>query len=238
MQATPEQIQALFDIQDIERQARELRSTIEKLPQRPKIAEVRDKRDQLKNKKRQLLGMRKDLESDIEQLKAQDEKEHAREVAAQHEIDQAEGDYRLVSSRTAVLQEHAQKRAEIAASIDEKETRILQITDLEEKVDAAIKPLEDKEAEMVEQYRNEGQRLMGELKSLMDKREAAAQTLGKDLLAHYEKVARNKQGVALAKLEDGRCGTCHTPIDHDRLLAMKREAPLSTCPHCGRIVVI
>lgn len=238
MQATPEQVQALIAIQNCDRRIQELRHAVESLPQRQKIADIHGKREQLKKKQRVLVGMRKDLEGDIEQLKEKDAKEHTRETAAQHEIDQAHGDYRLVSSRTAVLEEHANKRAEIASAIDEKETRILQIADLEDKANQAMKPLDDEEKKLVEEYRTEGQRLMGDLKAVMARRGEVAKVLGYEILSHYEKVARTRQGVALAQLEEGRCGTCHTPIDHDRLLAMKREAPLSTCPHCGRIVII
>ncbi|MFR8300535.1 MAG: C4-type zinc ribbon domain-containing protein [Gordonibacter urolithinfaciens] len=44
--------------------------------------------------------------------------------------------------------------------------------------------------------------------------------------------------MAVGLLTEGRCGVCRTVIDGGRLIDLKAEAPLGTCPHCKRLLVV
>ena len=54
----------------------------------------------------------------------------------------------------------------------------------------------------------------------------------------YHRTAARTGGVAVGLLTEGRCGVCRTVIDGGRLIDLKAEAPLGTCPHCKRLLVV
>lgn len=58
-----------------------------------------------------------------------------------------------------------------------------------------------------------------------------------DLLESYEKLRKSKQGVAIARLEQGQCGGCHLTLSAtERAEAAKSDPPL--CVHCRRMLVL
>ena len=67
---------------------------------------------------------------------------------------------------------------------------------------------------------------------------ALAASLPGELADRYERAAKHCGGVAVAILNENACGACRVPIDAGRLASIKREAPLSMCPHCKRLLVV
>ncbi|WP_350453866.1 zinc ribbon domain-containing protein [Slackia heliotrinireducens] len=238
MQATLEQLEALDKLQQVDSAMAKLQKQIDGLPQKQAILEVRHKIAELSDKHRSLLGMRKDAEADLEDLNAKDAEQQAKQVEAQRAIDEAKGDYRSVSTRTKALQNATEKREKIAAEVDALEQRILEMVDLEQNVASAVEKLNAREKQLISSYQSEGGELVNRLNAFKAARAKLAAAIGDDLAARYDRVAAAKQGVALAKLADGRCSVCRTAVDADRLLSVKREAPLSTCPNCGRLMVV
>jgi predicted nucleic acid-binding Zn-ribbon protein len=102
----------------------------------------------------------------------------------------------------------------------------------------AVKRLEIRERSLVEAYRREGSQLVEQMKKDDAARVQVAARLSADLMTAYEEAVQRCGGVGVAHLEEGRCGACRNTIEPNRLLQVKRDAPVSHCPHCHRLLVI
>ncbi|MBN2538281.1 hypothetical protein JXB37_08415 [candidate division WOR-3 bacterium] len=82
---------------------------------------------------------------------------------------------------------------------------------------------------------------LAEIKAALAEREAhrkeLAESLPPALLKHYERVRKNKNGVAVVSCKGDRCGGCFNPVPAQRVLEIGREDRIYTCEACGRILV-
>lgn len=53
----------------------------------------------------------------------------------------------------------------------------------------------------------------------------------------YERIRRNKGGVAVVTTKGERCNGCLNPVPAQRMLEIDREDRIYTCEACGRILV-
>ncbi len=238
MQATSDQIIGLTKLQHVDLSIAQLERRLDSLPQKQGIADIRTKRAAIQQKHRALVGARKDVALQIESLREQDASWAEKQQAAQEGIDAAAGDFRAVSARTDELTEAAQQREQLAATIEQLELRLMEYADMEPQVETMLARLETREQELIEQYRREGGALLGDIAGFKDERAALVESVGPELMAIYNRIAKAKQGVALAHLVDGSCNTCRSKIDPSRVLGLRSEYPLSYCPHCGRLMVV
>lgn len=68
-------------------------------------------------------------------------------------------------------------------------------------------------------------------------REQVAGMLSSDNLELYEYLRKRKNGVAIARLEDEMCGSCHTQVATGILNKVRYRDELLFCPSCGRILL-
>ena len=58
-----------------------------------------------------------------------------------------------------------------------------------------------------------------------------------ELLGDYERLRKSKQGVAIARLENGQCGGCHLTLSNaEQVEAAASDPP--RCVHCRRMLVL
>ena len=238
MQATSDQIIGLTKLQHVDLSIAQLERRLDALPQKQAIVDVRTKRSAILQKHRALSEAREQAASQLDALLSQDEAEMRKAEAAQRAIEAASGDYRTVSARSAELEETASRREELAGRIDALKERLAEISGVEPQVSAMLARLDERERELIEDYRREGGAILSKTAALKDERAGLVELVGAQLMAHYDRVAKAKQGVALAHLVDGACNTCRASIDPSRVLILRSEYPLSFCPHCGRLMVV
>jgi predicted nucleic acid-binding Zn-ribbon protein len=74
---------------------------------------------------------------------------------------------------------------------------------------------------------------------VVGQRADAAEPASADLLARYEQLSAQFDGVAVARLENGACDGCHIQLSAvaiDRLAKASDDAVV-TCEECGRLLV-
>lgn len=238
MQATSEQIIGLTKLQHLDQSIARLRQRLDSLPQKQAIADARAKRAAIRQKQRALAGARKDAEGRLAELRDEDARLEQAAVAAQRAIEASSHDYRAVAARSAELEQIASRRDELHGEASSIEGRLADIAGVEPQASAMSARLEEHEARLIADYRREGGGLLAEIARLEDERASLAGVVGQQIMAHYDRLAKAKQGVALAHLVDGACNTCRSRIDASRILVLRSEYPLSFCPHCGRLMVV
>lgn len=238
MQATPEQVAGLIKLQQADLTLLKTRKQFEELPQRGRILELRTKREQVKKKQEQADELRRKAEAEVSKLEDEDASLSDKQHQVQQLIDEARGDYRNVESRTKELNGIAKRRSAIEEELGAKAEELEKIEGVAKQIDQALAVLDKQEQEATESFQKEGGALRAAIMQLEAKRSELAQAMGQELLSSYEKIAARCGGVAVAVLNGDTCGACRMPIDHGRLMEVKRDAPLGTCPHCKRLLVI
>ena len=109
---------------------------------------------------------------------------------------------------------------------------------MQSQVSQALAEVDKQEAAAIVSFQREGGALQAEIARMSADREGMSAELSPELRDTYNRTASRTGGVAVGLLAEGRCGVCRTVIDGGRLIDLKAEAPLGTCPHCKRLLVV
>lgn len=238
MRATPDEIAALLKLQQIDLALLKSRKQFEELPQREEIRLAREKRAGVLKKQEQVDAMRRKCEAEVSKLEDEDASLSVKQRQVQALIDEAKGDYRNVEARTKELDGIAKRRSALEEQLSQKGEELSKIEAVGDQVAKALAVLDERERAATEEFQHQGGALKAAIAQLEAKRGGVSGGLGSELLSVYEKTAKQRGGVAVGVLAEGRCGTCRMPIESGRLVELKRDAPLGVCPHCKRLLVI
>lgn len=229
-----ETIDLLFALQQLDDESDDLRSDEEAIPQEKrdleaKVAEIESSVKAFKQESLDLAKLRKDKELELDtagQKKAKFQgqlfqvKSNREYEALQHEISAL--DEQISKHEDAVLE--TMERAErIAHSISEAENALKAAGERLRKEHAGL----DRKAEDLRQA------------IAVKDRERAKMVGGLDqvLLARYEKIRDNKDGLAVTTVQNGACGGCFRRIPPQEMQVLRRSDRVITCEGCGRIII-
>jgi len=80
------------------------------------------------------------------------------------------------------------------------------------------------------------QRLEADQAELTAERQVLAGKAPEELLPLYERLMRSKDGMAIAPMNDGRCGGCHMRLIASTAIKVQAESEMIRCEDCGRIL--
>ncbi|MCE9626929.1 MAG: hypothetical protein K8R56_03310 [Candidatus Eisenbacteria bacterium] len=133
----------------------------------------------------------------------------------------------------------------VRAKRDVLETEVLERLEAEEK-DTAARPekataLERAAADaqaLNSKLDGEAAALKAELATLEAQRTATAAQLDPPSRSRYERLRTGRAGRAIAAVEQGACGACHSSLSPAGLQAARRREGLVTCDGCGRFMML
>ena len=132
----------------------------------------------------------------------------------------------------------AKRRETLNHHLNGYKAELAKVKAVADKIDSAIASLEAMEAQEVESFRAQGTDLRERIAKAEKERAAFAPHLPTSLLALYEKTAIRCGGVGVSHLKGDSCTVCRGKIDEARLHQCRKEAPLSTCPLCRRLLIV
>ncbi|MCI8468678.1 MAG: hypothetical protein HFJ75_04185 [Eggerthellaceae bacterium] len=238
MQVERDDLAALLQIQQIDLEIMRQTKQLDELPQREAILSIRQKRDAIEAKRAQVESLRKEAAHKLSRIADEDASLAKKEAGVQAAIEAAHGDFRNAEARTKELAGIAKRRASLAADHDAAGDELGKIEALGRQVAAALDALAAQEQEAVESFQREGGALKNGIAQLQAQRAGAASGVDAAVLDLYDKAAARSGGVAVARLDGTRCGACRAPIEGGRLIDLKAQAPLGTCPACKRLLII
>lgn len=238
MEARTEDIAALLAIQQLDLDIMRAKKKLDELPQRAKILAIRKKRQAIEGKKSQVDALRTEIEQQLARIQDEDERLAERQRETQGKIDAAKGDYRGVESLSKDLNGMAKRRATLEGEYNETAEKLERAEEVSSQVESALATLASQEEQLVASFQKEGGEITAQIGPLTKQREERARETSSDLLARYEKIAAKSGGVGIAVLSGDRCGACRSQISEGKLLQVRAEAPLSTCPSCKRLLVV
>ena len=238
MQATETEIQALFELQESDIVALTAEKKLSELPQRAQLQSLAEKKQAVSQKLVQvtkILDAARRKHTSIEDerailLRKQDE--------TQAKIDSASGDFRSVQSLTRDLGGIAKRLATLEEELAVASEKLAQVTAVKAQVDDAISAMDVQALRIRDSFQKDASGLKAQIEEARAKSAQLAGNVSPDLLKRYSDAARRCGGIGMARLAENRCSTCRNHIDPNKMLQVKREAPISNCPSCGRLLVI
>jgi predicted nucleic acid-binding Zn-ribbon protein len=105
--------------------------------------------------------------------------------------------------------------------------------------ETAHKDLEQTRGTVAEEHaslRGDRTRLTEEMERLSIEKNAVLQSISTETLSLYNKLRKEKRGIAVATVSDGGCSVCGQALTPADLQAIRTSADFVFCPSCGRIV--
>jgi len=128
---------------------------------------------------------------------------------------------------------------------DKLETRILELMDAvqEQKqvvsgIDSRLDQLKTELAVKIDTFNSKSQQLSEDISKADAERAAAVESVDESLLRRYESLRARMNGVALAKVENDRCGVCHVALTPYAVRILKEAEEPSLCESCGRMLFL
>ncbi|MCX8036794.1 MAG: hypothetical protein N3D11_07030 [Candidatus Sumerlaeia bacterium] len=236
VERTPDEIRAIVqqlrDLQEVDREIRDLRKQLALLPSKHKALDVRLAQEhaeieRLKADKMDTSNERRKLEKEIRQLEAE---------IKDHE------DKRMRCKTNPELRAVDLEIAAIRKKIDALETRVLEQIEEEEahdrKVAEALAKLEQLEREHIEERR----RIEEQIRSKSEKLARREQTykdmraqIPPDALALYDRLSERLPGSVVCPAVRNHCGGCHLTLVNQKLLEIRQMKTFVRCEGCLRI---
>jgi predicted nucleic acid-binding Zn-ribbon protein len=194
-----------------------------------------------------------EAETVLKEAVAKDEADLAQIVKQRKELEKANDDIRarirkaenrLMSSKTQ--REYRAANAEIDEgkdSLKATEEVLLELMERQEGLESKLKglkaDLKNIGAQAAEKRKSLGKRsksLQKEIDKLNKSRGGLTHSVEKELMGRYDFIRKNRQGVALAAVQDGTCQACHMRLPPQQFNELQRMDKVMSCPSCRRII--
>lgn len=230
-----DEVRALLILQDRDRRLLALAKDLEKLPQDEARAKTKLAADEAAVKQShdalvdcELRLKRLELDADtrktsIARMKTQqfETRKNEEYQALGHEIARYEKEVDALETRELEIMEEmdalrvARKSAETALA----HTRTLVDEDL-----ASI--------------RQRHERMEAERREILAERASLVENAPASVMPLYERLMKTKAGLAVAPMQDGKCGGCHMKLIASTVVAVQTGKELARCEDCGRILYL
>ena len=238
MDITHDDIVALIQLQQLDLELMRQRKELDELPQRAVILEARQKKAAIAEKRAKVAGLKRDVSRKVTRINDEDSSLAKKQQGTEAAIAAAKGEYRNVEARTKELASITRRREDIASDLDKVLEELAKIEDLEAQIALALEDVDAREQAAVASFKEQGGALKLAIMKQEAERERMVAGLGKQVVSAYQKAAARSGGVAIGRLDGARCGVCRTGIEGGRLIELKAQAPLGTCPNCKRLLII
>ncbi|RDB61791.1 hypothetical protein C1878_10315 [Gordonibacter sp. 28C] len=238
MRATTDDLTNLLRMQQTDLELLKAKKKLEELPQRATILAARQKKRSIEQKRDQVGELRAQAEAKAAKLENEDADLAEKQRRVQEAIDGSRGDYRNVEAHTKELNGFAKRRNTLEEELTKLGEEMAKIQGVQDQVSRALAEIEKQEATAIASFQQEGGALQADIGRMTANRDALSAKLSDELRDAYDRTAARTGGVAVGLLTEGRCGVCRNVIDGGRLIELKANAPLATCPHCKRLLVV
>lgn len=238
MDISHDDIVALIQLQQLDLDLIRRKKELEELPQRAVILEARQKRAAIVEKQAKIAALKRDVSRKVTRINDEDSSLSKKQQGTEAAIAAAAGEYRNVEARTKELASIVKRREAIAADLDKVLEELAKIEGLEAQISAAIADIDAREAAAIASFQEQGGALKVAIMRLEAERERMVSGLDAVVVAAYQKASLRSGGVAIGRLEGERCGVCRHGIEGGRLIELRSQAPMGSCPHCKRLLII
>lgn len=238
MECPAETLELLEELQAIDFRILNLKRTFDTLPQRQTILTTRQNLADVRERKESVMELVAKARAKVQAVKDEDARVAAKQDAVNALLKDKATGFREAEARTKELAGYAKRRETLAHNLTGLQADLDKVLAVEAKIDDVLSRLEAAEASEVASFKQQGGDLMAKITAAKAERAALVPKINEEMLALYEKTSARCGGVAIAHLKGDSCSVCRATIDEARLRQCRREAPVSVCPLCHRLLVI
>ena len=230
-----QQIPILVKLQNIDSLLSELRAEIERKPQ-----ELEGIKSELEDKKRQL----DKIQEDIKKIKVEVKQKELELKSGENEVKKLQQQLMQVKTNKeykSLLSEIEGKKADNSLIEDNILDLMEEIDKKEMELNAEKENLKKLEAEYNRQeakIKSEISEIEKQIQEKQTQRSQIASQVDPQLLAIYERLLKNRGGLAIVPVINEACGGCHLSLRPQVINEIKRKDQLVTCERCSRILYL
>ena len=238
MDISHDDIIALIQLQQLDLELMRRKKELDELPQRAVILEARQKKAAIAEKQGKIVGLKREVSRKVTRINDEDASLQKKQQGTEAAIAAAKGEYRNVEARTKELSSIVKRREAIAADLDKVLEELAKIEELEAQIASALEDIDAREAAAIASFQEQGGALKVAIMRHEAERARMVEGLEVEVLSAYQKASARSGGVAVGRLEGDRCGVCRHGIEGGRLIELRNQAPMGTCPHCKRLLIV
>lgn len=234
-----DQAAALLELQQIDLELARAERTLDELPEKKAILEIRSKHREVQNlaSKADLLVSK--IEAEIHKM--QDETSvvqgHADDEQAKLMTGQIT-DHKQVQYISRELDALRRRKDKLEMDTLKLMERLEKAQGQRETVHEALEQLADREVVLVERFREHGGELQNTIAENVAKREAVAGSLDPEMLQRYLSLREAKAGIGVGRLEGDSCSACRMQLPAESVAALAAGPDVGICSHCHRLIVV
>lgn len=230
-----EQISKLIDLQESDTQIFNLKDELEAKPD-----EIKKLETLIEEKKKKLADSEKKLHDLIKQRKDKELELATKEESAK-KLESQLFSLKTNKEYSAMMKEIEGMKTD-ASILQDQILEILDKTDKEkenfDKEKQAFTQEEKRIKEEIEKIKGRIKEIEGFLSDLQAKREVKAAEVNSKILAQYERVLRNRDGLAIAKVFNDACSGCNMSVPPQVVNLIKMSDRIVSCEICQRILYL
>ena len=187
--------------------------------------------DALKNHDAELAGLAKrrrelEMEADTARESIKKSKQKLNEVKTNVE-------YRAILKESETLETRIRE-------VEDRQLEVMEAAETRAKDRAALDKGAKEEEARYQREKVEREKAMAQLKealaALKQERSSLTGEVSPDILATYEKVSRQRNGIGIAPVADRSCAACHQLIPPQLYYQIRTTGEIHQCPHCNRFL--
>ena len=228
---------AILELQQVDLNILRDRKTLNEIPEMEQIQQVRSKLKELARRTTKIVGELKDqrIEHEDNEGRRRTLSRHVEEINLENsECD----DFRRVQANNAELDRLAKRLEKVDYNQHVVEQEIARLEGLQDQAMKIRETLEAREAELVESFKEKATNIKQDLETLVRRREALTEQMSEDMYRTYMKSCEGHNHVGVARLEGHACTGCRVELQQSQIDTLRRGPAISSCPVCGRIIVV
>ncbi|MBN1353804.1 MAG: hypothetical protein JW994_03950 [Candidatus Omnitrophica bacterium] len=230
-----EQIKMLIELQELDREIFNRKRALEIIPEKIKEldAMMDSKTNAMKNldeeyKKIQLKRKEKEVELDSKEQSIKKYQSQLYQVKTNKEYSSLEKEIASIKADNSLLEE------EIITLLDNAEGIQKEIAKEKAIFEEEKKKIDGQKREVEEEKKT----AEAELKGLNGKREEFTARIDKNILAKYERILHNKDGLAMVPIVEGACGGCNMNLPPQVVNETQLKKDFTFCGNCARMLYV
>lgn len=226
----------LLVLQELDLELERAKKELSEMPALRELAKKRKSYTRLKTEVTRLMAQRKDAETDLADLDAEERACHEGVAAAQaRPLDT--GDYRQVQALEEELSNFAKRLDKAAYERTDAQKALAAAREREQQVADYISRFEASIIADTKAAREQAAEIQDRIDHAQAKRNHLMAALPADAAAAYEKAAKRFHGLGVESLSGSVPSVCRTTLQPASLDALRRDGEVAECPYCHRILV-
>lgn len=228
---------SLLRLQEIDIALLRIESQLKKMPEQERLAKVADAKKRISAQLSRVIGERKDVEMEIEELEARHAKLEAKVDEVKSTADERVRNYRQVNDLEAQLTSLAKKIEKCEFELGPMIERLDALKASEQHGIELAGALDEQEAALRVQFRDSTVQMREEAQALLAERKEILAQLDDALIERYDTARKRFSGLAVEQLKGNVPSICRVKLQPGLYQQLMRGPDIAECPYCHRILI-